>query len=267
MVKIPDQYDPTIRAMYEAIANSRVNEQRDYIGASEIGDECSRKIWYNYNNYPKEKSGYEDISTMAADSGHYAEEKTAERLRLLPFIELHTHMDNGEQYGWERLIKLDYPNKVIDPKTGEITWQEYGKLSGHFDGLIRGILQAPKKIHIWEHKDKDHKKFADFQNKKSKYGEKNVLKEWNETYYGQAQNNMHNAHLDGVQVNRHYMTVSYAGGRKYDSCRTDYDPEYAERLNFKSIKILNAGEPLPRLSEKSDFFLCRFCDFKDECHG
>lgn len=265
MVEIPNPNDPTLEAMIKAVEDNQQFENRDYLGASLIGDECSRKIWYNVNGYPRRKS--KAIGLLAADSGYYAEDKTAERLRMVEGVELHTHMNNGEQYGWHRKVKLEYPREVIDPKTGDKSYQEYGEIAGHYDGLIRGILQAPNTIHIWEHKDKDHKKFADFQNKKGKFGEKNVLKEWDWKYYGQAQMNMHMARLDGEQINRHYMTVSYAGGRKYDSCRTEYDPAFAESLYNKAIKILNADKPLPRLSEKPDFYLCRFCDFRKECHG
>lgn len=244
MVNIPQYGDPTLRAMLKAVEDTQQFENRDYVGASGIGDPCARKIWYQYNKFPRKKSS--SIGLVAADSGYYAEDKTAERLRLLPFIELHTHMENGEQYGWEA---------------------EGGKMQGHVDGLIRGLLQAPKAIHIWEHKDKDHKKFADFQNKKSNFGEKDTLRNWDETYYGQAQINMHHMRNNGMKIDRHYMTVSYAGARKYDSCRTDYNEAEALRLDDKARKIIDATQPPPRINEKKDFFICRWCDFKDTCHG
>lgn len=253
MATIPQHGDPTLEAMLKAIADNKTFEQRNYLGASEVGDPCPRKLWYNYNNYPKAKSEWAAVGSMAADSGYYAEDKTAERLRLLPFIELHTHMENGDQYGWEREIPLE---------SGET-----GKMAGHFDGLIRGLIQAPKAIHIWEHKDKDQAKFVNFQTTKAKYGEKKALKEWDETYYGQAQMNMHMARLDGVQIDRHYLTVSYAGARKYDSCRTEYNAPYAERMYDRAVKILNAAHEPKKISEKSDYYLCRFCDFREECHG
>lgn len=250
MTKIPSPSDPTLEAMLKAVEDNNQREIRNYIGASEIGDPCMRKIWYNYNNCKKTELSH--VPLMAADSGHYAEAKTADRLRLLPFIELYTHQSDGGQFGWKREVKLE------DGTTGRI--------SGHYDGLIKGLLQAPKAIHIWEHKDKDHDKFANFQATKKKHGEKNALKQWDETYYGQAQINMHMAQADGIPAQRHYLTVSYAGARKYDSCRTDYHKEDAERLYAKMIKILNYPVAPPKLSEKPDFWLCRFCDFRKTCH-
>jgi hypothetical protein len=244
MVEIPQITDPTLEAMKLAIETSYKNEPRNYLGASLIGDPCSRKIWYQYNGYEQSKSSF--IGIVAAECGHAAEKVTAERLRMVKGIELHTHKPDGKQYGW-----IAYG----------------GKMAGHYDGLICGLIQAPKAIHIWEHKDKNHKKFADFQSKKNMFGEKRALKNWSEIYYGQAQMNMHYARLGGKQIDRHYMTVSYAGARDYDSCRTEYDPAYAETLVNKAYAIIENPSPPKRISEQKDFYLCRFCNFKDICHG
>jgi len=240
MVMIPQLNDPTLDAMLRMI-ETQPNEDRGYLGASQIGDECARKIWYKFNKFPERASEYKAIGTMAAESGYYAEDITAKRLSAVRGIELSVLNSLGGQHGWS----------AFD-----------GKFKGHVDGLIKGILQAPVAQHIWEHKDKDHKKFSDFQNKKASFGEKNTLKNWNIQYYGQAQINMHY-----MKIDRHYLTISYAGARKYDSCRTNYDPVYAEQLNDKAYKIINTSAPPMRVNDKPDFYLCKFCPFKDECHG
>lgn len=239
MVAIPQATDPTLTAMLKIIAD-RPRDKRGYLGASLIGEPCARKIWYKYNGYPEEKSPWSDVGNMAADCGHYAEFETAVRLRSVPGIELHTLNERGDQYGFEAIN---------------------GKFKGHVDGLIRGLIQAPKAPHIWEHKDKDHRKFADFQNIKAKFGEKQTLKNWDEVYYAQAQVNMHY-----FQIDRHYLTVSYAGARKYDSCRTEYNPVDAEMLIDKAFKIINTKNIPDRINDKPDFYLCKFCPFKKECH-
>jgi len=61
--------------------------------------------------------------------------------------------------------------------------------------------------------------------------------------------------------------VALAGGREYDSCRTEYEPEKAEWAIDRAAKIIAAKEPPPRINEKPDFWLCRFCNYKGECHG
>lgn len=249
MVTIPTPNDPTLEAMYVAV-KELPRENRQYLGASEIGQPCARRLWYSYNNHDRVEFENSHIGLMAADSGHYAEAKTAERLRLLPFIELHTHMENGEQYGWNAYN---------------------GKLQGHVDGLIRGLLQAPKAIHVWEHKDKNQSKFVNFQSTKKKFGEKNTLKNWDEVYYGQAQINIHFMRKlfrkYGILIDRHYLTVSYAGARKYDSCRTEYNASYAEHLEERGKRITEVKQPPPKINEQLDYYICKMCPYRKECHG
>lgn len=239
MVNIPEQKDPTLEAMYFEIEGLQEKKRRDYIGASAIGNPCARQIWYEYNGY--ERKPFNAKTLMNFEDGHYSEDLTAARLRLIQGIELHTHNEDGSQFGF----------KAMD-----------GKFGGHCDGFIRGLLQAPKAWHVWEHKACGQKKYNEFISKKEKHGEKNVLQKWNETYYVQAQLYMHYSKLD-----RHYLTVALAGSREYQSCRTEYKPEIAEQYIDRAEKILNATEPPRRKSEKSDFYLCKWCDFKDICHG
>lgn len=239
MVKIPQKDDPTIAAMKAAIKAQQFKETpRDYLGASLIGNPCARQIWYEYNKYPKDS--FEAETLMNFEDGHRTEDLTAERLRMLPSIELWTHDEQGNQFGFF----------LFD-----------GKFKGHCDGVIRGLLQAPKTLHVWEAKCSAEKKFREFQSAKNKWGEKLALKNWNENYFIQAQLYMH-----FLQIDRHYTTVALAGGRDYDSCRTEYEPEIAQYAIDKAEKIINAKQAPPRINEKKDFFICRWCAFKDICH-
>jgi len=162
-------------------------------------------------------------------------------LRLVDGIELVTHQDDGEQMGF-----TDFD----------------GRFRGHVDGVIRGLHQAPKAPHVWEHKDTKERKFNEFRKIKTKHGEKDALKHWNVTYYGQAQIYMHY-----IGCKRHYMTISLSGVRDFDSCRTEYDKGYSENLIQRADRIIN-GQSIPeRISNKPDYWQCRFCDFAEECHG
>lgn len=240
MVAIPSISDPTLEAMrrtYEVIGNQE--KKRDYIGASTIGNPCSRQIWYDYKQYPREPFKAETLFNF--EDGHHVESLMANRLRMVSGVELWTHDENGNQF--ERTAFG-------------------GKFKAHPDGVILGILQAPKSPHIWENKASGHKKFTEFQSCKVKFGDKSALKNWNENYFAQAQVLMHL-----FQINRHYMTVALAGGREIDSCRTEYQAEVAEKYLERAGKLLDAKETPPRISDKSDFFVCKMCSFRDECHG
>ena len=238
MVKIPHHGDPTLEAMYKEI-EKEPRQKRDYLGASLIGNPCARQIYYQYNGYECEPFSAETLMNFA--DGHRTEDLTAERLRLVDGVELITHDQSGSQLGFSALN---------------------GKFKGHYDGIITGILQAPKTPHIWENKCSAEKKFNEFVKCKEKYGGKDALKNWNENYWVQAQIYMHYGGAD-----RHYLTLARAGGRGYDSCRTDYSPEVAARYIDRADKIINARSEPPRISEKKDFWICRFCDFKKVCHG
>lgn len=233
------QPDATLEAIREKLRSiERSQPQRGYLGASSIGHPCERKSWYYYHR-PELRKPLNDVGHLAVNCGHRSEDIMAHYLRLMDGIELVTEHE-GNQIGF------------IDCG---------GKFKGHIDGIIRGLIQAPKTPHVWEHKDTNHKKFANFQNLKQKHGEKKTLQEWDIVYYGQAQIYMH--YMD---MTRHYMTVSLSGVRDFDSCRTEYDKGYATSLVERAKRVIEFENPPIRLSNKKDFYMCRFCDFAEECH-
>jgi hypothetical protein len=69
MVTIPEMPDPTLEAMGKAVLDNYSNQERDYLGASSIGEECARKIWYSYRKYSCEPFTPETI--MRFQDGHY----------------------------------------------------------------------------------------------------------------------------------------------------------------------------------------------------
>lgn len=237
MVAIPQHGDPTLEAMKRQI-ELQPREERNYLGASLIGNECAREIWYTYNKYPREP--FDAKTLMNFEDGHNCEAITAKRLQTVPGIELATHHTDGKQFGFSTFN---------------------GRFRGHYDGKIIGLLQAPRAIHIWEHKSSAHKKWNEFKKAKAEYGEKGALKAWNKNYYVQA-----NLYMHYEQLERHYLTVSYAGAREYDSCRTEYNPEIAAEYIDRAYKIIETKIAPPRISEKKDFYICRWCAFKDICH-
>lgn len=239
MVKIPQQEkDPTLEAMERAIEEAQDRSRRDYVGASSIGNPCARQIWYEYNGYPRPL--FPASALMNFEDGHRTEDLTADRIRMVDGIELHTHKPDGQQWGFSVLNN---------------------KFRGHCDGFIRGLKQAPKTPHVWEAKACNQKKYNEFKATKQKYGEKQTLENWNYTYFVQAQLYMH--YFD---LKRHYTTVALAGGREYDSCRTEYQKNIALKYIDRAEKIINATQPPPRLSEESDYYICKWCAFSGECH-
>ena len=237
MVAIPSLQDPTLLALDEMLIKESRNEKaRDYLGASSIGEACSRKLWYRLYSGVKEEF---DANTLRRFlDGHRTEELIISWLCKLPFIELHTHKPDGNQYGFV-----------------------CGKFRGNYDGLIFGILQAPKTWHIFEAKCVNEKKFNEL-NRLKAINEKTALQNWSKTYYAQAV-----AYMDAEKLTRHYLICATPGGRQLTSVRTDENPEFAAQLNDKADKIINAKEPPMKISDKPDYFECAMCFYKKICHG
>lgn len=240
MVAIPQRSDPTLDALKSFCEQAQNRERRDYLGASSIGHECSRKVWYGFYK-PELAKPMSWKSLWAIEDGHRTESLIASRLQAMDGIELITEK-NGKQIRFEALD---------------------GRFCGHVDGLIRGLLQAPAKWHVWECKATNEKRFAEFQKCKLRMGEKAALKDWNLTYFVQAQIYMHYLNID-----RHYLTVSSSGGRDIDSCRTEYEPHEAEKYIRRAKEILTSpDQPPDRISLDPKFFICNMCDFKEHCHN
>lgn len=209
------------------------------LGMSVVGEECRRKAWYKFHFVFKER--FDAATLLRFEDGHAQEDVMAARLRLLPNIELHTHDENGKQYGF-----TDFG----------------GHSKGFMDGVILGLLEAPKTWHVWEHKATSEKKFNELKRVIEKLGEKSALREWNPVYYTQAQLYMLHSGL-----NRHYMTVSTAGGREYTSIRTEYNPAFAEGERLRSRQIIFSQEPLDKVMGASEqFYACKLCPAFNVCH-
>lgn len=243
---IPIPKDPTLDMIRSAIVVHALGEKpRDYVGASSIGDQCARKIWYQLNK-PEEAIPFDSATLMRFDDGHRTEALIIDRMRLAG-LDVVDRCADGEQLRFSHMG---------------------GKIGGHIDGLVTGLLQAPNKTHVFEAKCCGDKEFVKFCGIREKHGEKDTLREWNMTYYVQAQLYMHfSKQFHKTFIDRHYLICASAGGRDMQSCRTEYDKETALRYIDRAEKIVCADIEPPRLSDKPDFWICRMCQFNGVCHG
>lgn len=231
--------DPTLELADQILVKRQHDEKRrGYLGMSSIGDSCSRKLWYGFRFARREIF---DVATLKrfAD-GHRTEALVIERLKMVPGLSVVDVLENSEQIG------------VSDHE---------GHYSGHLDGEITGLLQAPKTPHVLEVKCVSEKKFNELKKIVSDIGEKQALKKWNTVYAAQAQEYMH---YKGYS--RHYMVVATPGGRDWTGIRTEYDAAHAIQLKVKAERIIKSAEPPDKISKDASWFECRFCSFSDICH-
>ena len=237
MPELPFIQDPTLLALDGVLeAEAAAEPPRDYLGASSIGEPCERKLWYRLHR-PKEI--FDAATLRRFIDGHRTEDLVVSWLKKVPGIELWVKDDDGKQFGF------------VD-----------GRFRGNYDGIIRGIYQAPKTTHLFECKAVNQKKFDKLNKLKHELGEKQALAAWDEVYYAQAVMYMHQEKLT-----RHYLVCATPGGRDLISVRTNENPEYAEQLIRKAHKILNAETAPRRMTENPEFYMCRWCNFRKECHN
>jgi len=240
--------DKTLEAMNKALeVVQSLEKPRHYLGASEIGHDCNRYLFYSFRNAWKRSIPVSGIK--AIQDGYAQEDITIARLRALPFIELVNTDGTFDKDGKPNQIGFKL---LLD------------HFRGHIDGMIKGIVQAPLTWHVWEHKAVNTKKFDELKKYISDpaIGEKNALEKWDYTYYCQAQIYMHS-----FQLERHYIVVSTPGGLDHIGCRTEYKRSVAEGLIAKAKEIIFDNWSIPaKMSDKREFFKCQWCHMQSVCH-
>ena len=242
MAALNHSIDPTLAAL-DALHEqaSSTDKPRRYLGASAIGDPCSRKVWYGFRwALPRSFSA---TSYRAIQDGHRGEALMIQWLRSIPGIQLWTEDPDApdHQIGFAAVA---------------------GHFRGHVDGVISGLYQAPKTPHVWEQKVCNETKFNKLVKLIAQHGEKAALLHWDEIYYAQAQ-----IYMQQLELTRHYLTVATPGNRKLVSCRTEYCATDAKAILKKAETIIAAERPPLRLSDNPAWYQCKWCDYHALCHG
>jgi len=234
----PQEQDPTLVAMDKAIVDHYDPGRRLYLGMSSIGRPCSRELWYNFRWI--KVVIFDAASLKRFKDGFVQEDITAARLNAIPEAHL----------------------ECFNPETGEqLEFSDFnGHFKGHTDGIIGGILQAPKTPHLWENKAVNDAKFNKLNKLKIDLGEKSALREWDYTYYVQVV-----MYMEYGGYTRAYTTVSTPGGREYTSVRTNADIVTVQKMKARAKDIIFRDNPPSQIGDETNF-QCKFCDYLDICH-
>lgn len=231
IAKYLPENSPVVDAIYAW--HKRVGDsepKRGYLGASIIGNPCSRYLWYNFRDCCKE-----DISGRIYrlfETGDLAEFRFAKELRAIGCRVCEVNED-GTQFAVEA---------------------HGGHFSGHMDAAILGIPGAEKTWHVGEFKTHNTKSFR----KLKKVG----VPESKPVHYAQMQIYMG---LTGMK-RALYLAVDKDTEELWAD-RIHFDKLYYEAMMAKALRIIEAKEPPPRLSERSDWYECKWCSAHDLCHG
>lgn len=220
----------------EALVREREKQPaRNYLGASRLGEDCARKLFYEYTKAPSQ--GFNGKTYRIFDFGHDAEERVAANLRYAGF-ELKTHKDDGSQFGFGT------------------AWKDgIARISGHIDGvLLGGPIDLPYPL-LWENKALGNKSW----NKTVTEG----VKKSKPVYYAQMQ--IYNAYLE-LPNGSLFTAINRDSGELFFEL-VPFDPEAAQKASDRGVKVISATQAsdLPRVAKDSTDFRCRFCSYSELC--
>lgn len=231
MVALPEPPGLTVEAIYRAYEAERSNGYRDHMGASGIGHECDRNIWYGWRW--ASRTQHPGRLLRLFDTGNLAEARFVADLRKIGVTVLDIDPETGRQW------------KVRDST---------GHFGGSMDGKALGLIEAPKTWHSLEFKTHSARSFKEV---KAKGVQKAKPMHW-----AQVQSYMH---LHGL-TRTFYLAVNKDTDELYQE-RIKLDVAEATRIVARAQRIIASPVPPARISDDPAWYVCRFCDHAAVCHG
>lgn len=217
------------------VAQHEAQPRRGYLGASRIGEDCGRRLVYEYTHTPEDPGkGLPGHTLRIFAAGHQFEDLTVRWLKAAGF-ELLTRRRDGGQFGFATAG---------------------GRIRGHIDGVI---VSGPEIGIAWpalfEHKALKAKSWADVV--------KRGVQLSKPVYYAQLQLYMGYMELDVA-----LFTCLNKDTQELHHERVDFVPHIAQALSDRAADIIRAAgtsDLPPRIAASPDFHICRFCPYHATC--
>lgn len=222
----------TLAAIDKAIEAQNTKLHRNHLGASVIGRDCARQLWYGFR-WTK------------------AVKHPARLLRLFN----RGHREEERIHQWLRDAGIEVID--IDPETGkQFTFAEHGShYGGSSDGFVYNVPDAPSSNKWGKLECKTHnaKSFAKLQ----KEGVQNAKYE----HYVQCQQYMRKWGCE--------FTLYVGVNKDTDELHLEiilFDQEIADRYMERALRIIASEEPPAKIHPSPAWYQCKFCDYNDVCH-
>lgn len=217
----------------------KAQPERDYLGASAVGDACERRAQFSYAGAPREKD-FKPETLRKFDLGHMGEELARAWFGDAGFVVRNSNPRTGQPYGFSQLD---------------------GRFKGHVDGVFLEGPDVPGMGYpcLWECKSVGSKTYREI--------ERNGLKKARRGYYAQVQ--VYMAYL-GLTEHPAVFTVNNLDTGEQLHLAIPFDAEEAQAMTDRAVRIVKAteaGELLPRPFRDRSFFECKFCAFEERCWG
>lgn len=208
-------------------------EHRNHLGASIIGNPCSRQLWYTFRWCKRQT--FDGRMHRLFNVGHEAEPRFITYLKGIGFEVLQLD-ENGKQF-------------------------KMSGINGHYGGSVDARLKAPERYGL----NKDLIFLGEFKTNCTGAGYTNVNKQGvakaKPIHYAQACQYGYKFDLD---------YCLYLIENKNDSDLTvkifELDKNYGRALEKKAEDIINSPTPPARISENRSYFECQNCHYDHICH-
>jgi len=230
MPVIPPPTHATVTKIFDAIHRKTGQRHRAHLGASQIGRECEREIWYSFR-WAKQQD-FDGRMLRLFRSGKMAEDQLADDLRATGATVYNSDPDTGEQF-------------------------QYSDLGGHFagsmDGAGVGFVESPSKWHVIEYKTHNQKSYDDLT--------KNGVEKSKPEHYAQVQAYMGWSGMERAA----YIALNKNTDEIYVE-RIKFDQASFDRIRQKAKEIIFATDPPERINDSPAFYKCKMCHFASICH-
>ena len=217
-----------IKTLDAAIEALHTDEHRPYIGASSIGNPCSRAIWYGYK-------------------GHQGKPFEAKLLRT---FEIGKRLE-GMIINF--ILKAGF---TVEMPTESNNWlacedKDYTVFRGHMDGILYLNENQPVVLEIKTAKQEEYKKFVE-----------HGLKQWKPVYHAQCQSYMG---MDGLKYT--IFIVLNKNTSEWHAELITFDEIHYDELRAKSRMIAESEDPPERINKNPCYWVCQMCPYKEPCHN
>ena len=226
---LPEKKNTTVAAIYAAIVKAESEPARAHLGASVLGRECRRALWYAFRWCAEETADGRVLRLFRR--GRLEEDQFVRDLRAAG-VTVHDRDENGRQFEFSDIG---------------------GHAGGSMDAAVVGLVEAPKTWHVGEFKTHGAKSFAALV--------KDGVQKSKPEHWSQMQLYMHWSGMERA----YYLAVNKDTDELHGE-RVHYDKAAAERLVAKARAVITAPEPLERLSDDPAFYVCKMCNARGVCH-
>jgi hypothetical protein len=203
---------------------------RSHLGASLIGKDCVRELWYTFRW--ARKVLHEGRMLRLFNRGHLEEPRFVALLKMIG-CEVWQYDEKKKQF---RVAAHD------------------GHFGGSLDAVVRGVPDVPHGQAILgefkTHNDKSFQKLKSEGVRSAKLA-----------HFVQMQIYMGGFSLPAAL----YLAVNKNDDDLYGEIVL-FDPELYSRFIDKSKTVIQSQRPLPKVNNSPGWFQCKFCDFKQICH-